>query len=369
MSNLSYSRILATLVTGFLVLLPLRAQEYTDQSTLSEGFAVSRETTLDLENKYGSVQFIPWEKDSVVIQVDIFLSSTSISRLKKLKEDVNISFSSSRFYITARTILNKTNSQFSAEMRSLSNALIGTPKEVEINYLIYAPSYLNMTIQNKYGDVYLDDLSGKIAITLSNGSLKANRLDGNSEITLSFANGTINKLGSAKIDLSYSDLQVGSVKQLHLSSRSSTLNCDYSGLTKIDSRRDKLIFKELDYLYGSSNFSQVWITRFNKEADCYMKYGEIVIDRLVGDFQKMHIDSDFTDITLTLDRGKAVRLDLLHNPDAIVNISDPDAHIESGPTSGGLILVNGTLGGKTAGGQIQIEALQKCFIKISSRQP
>lgn len=369
MSNTPYNYLLITLLC-LICSMPLKAQDYTDQSTLAERYAVTRETTLDLENKYGSVQLIPWDKDSVNIQVDIFLSSTSTSRLRKLKEDVNISFSSSRYYITARTILNKTNSQFSAEMRSLSNALIGTPKEVEINYLIHVPSYINVNIRNKYGDVYIDDLTGKVTIDLANGSLKANRIEGNSEFILSFANGIINSLGSTKIDLSYSDLQVGNIKQLDLTSRSSKLTSDYCGLSRIDSRRDKLSFRELEYLYGNSNFSQIWITKFYKEADCYVKYGEVNIDRIMSGFQKVHIDSDFTDITLNTDRGKTTHLDLLHNPEAIVSINDQDSHLESGTASGGLILVTGSLGGNgSPQGTIQIEALQKCFIRISSRTP
>jgi len=369
MNNIQCKSGAALLFLLIVALIPLKAQDYTDQSTLYDIYPATRETTFDLENKYGTIHIIPWEKDSVSIQVDIFLSSTSTTRLRKLKEDVNISLSSSRFYITARTILNKTNSQFSTEMRSLSNALIGTPKEVEINYLVHVPSYINVNIKNKYGDIYIDDLNAKVQIDLANGALKANRLDGNSEIVLSFANGLVNQLGSAKIDLSYSDLEIGSVKQLDLVSRSSKLNCDKSGLTKLDSRRDKLTFKELDYLYGSTNFSQVWIGKFNREADCYMKYGQVVIDRLVPGFSKMHIDSDYTDITLTTDEKKPVRLELLHSPEAIVNITDKDANLVNSDASGGLILVSGTLGGKGGNSLMQIEALQKCFIKISSRQP
>ncbi|MFZ5941400.1 MAG: hypothetical protein ACOYXB_12585 [Bacteroidota bacterium] len=369
MNNTIYKRGATLLILCLFGAGALSAQDYTDQSTLWQSYPATRETTLDLENKYGTVHLVPWDKDSVSIQVDIFLSSTSMTRLKRLKEDVNISFSSSRFYITARTILDKTNSQFSAEMRSLSNALIGTPKEVEINYLVHVPAYININLRNKFGDVYIDDLTGKVRIELSNGSLKANRIDGNSEITLSFANGMVNTLGSVKLDLSYSDLKVGAIRQLDLISRSSTLDADFSGLTRIDSRRDKLTFKEIEYLYGSSNFSQVWIDRFTREADCYMKYGGLVIDHVVPGFQKLHIDSDYTDITLNVEAKKPVRLELLHSPEAVVNISDKDSQLENSPASGGLVLVSGTLGGREGNGKIQIEALQKCFIKISSRQP
>ena len=57
---------------------------------------------------------------------------------------------------------------------------------VEINYYISIPEYLNLKIENKYGDVYMEDITGDFSISISNGSFKANSLGKNSSINLTF---------------------------------------------------------------------------------------------------------------------------------------------------------------------------------------
>ena len=47
---------------------------------------------------------------------------------------------------------------------------------VEINYYINVPEYLNLKIENKYGDVYMEEYNGDFSVSVSNGSFKANSL-------------------------------------------------------------------------------------------------------------------------------------------------------------------------------------------------
>ncbi len=50
---------------------------------------------------------------------------------------------------------------------------------MEINYMVYVPAHMDVVLNNKFGDIYMDDLDGQVDIELSNGVLKANRLEGN----------------------------------------------------------------------------------------------------------------------------------------------------------------------------------------------
>jgi hypothetical protein len=236
---------------------------------------------------------------------------------------------------------------------------------VEVNYMVYVPAYLDVVLQNKFGDIYMDDLTGQVDIELSNGVLKANRLEGTSSISLSFANGMIASLGSCTMKLSYSDLVLGDVNQLDLVSKSSKLNVDKVDVLKINSRRDKLYFKHVEYLYGSSNFTQVWIYDFLRESDVYMKYGKLTIEHVLPDFTKIYVESDYTDISLFFNRESSLNFDILHHQKSVLRLPGDGVSAEEMYDGKDHYTTVGTMGTGDPGGQVKIDALQKCFINVS----
>ena len=126
---------------------------------------------------------------------------------------------------------------------------------------------------------------------------------GNANITLSFAKRNDRKpWDRAPLNMSYSDLTLNEAGQLDITSKSSTLNADSINVLKINSRRDKLYFKQVEYLYGESNFTEIWIYDFLRETDLDLKYGKLTIEHVMPAFSKINLKSEFTDVTLMFDK-------------------------------------------------------------------
>jgi len=354
--------ILSALMLGSL---PVSAQDVHDQQNVSRSFPATLETTLEVRNKYGKIQVETWEKDSVAVDVDIYLTESSSSKLRKLKEDVLIDFTGTKTYIIAKTVIESESGRLASEIKSIGNTISGTNKKVEINYMVYVPAHMDVVLTNKFGDIYIDDLEGQVDIELSNGVLKANSLTGNSSISLSFANGMIKSLGSSAMKLSYSDLTLNEVGQLDLESKSSKLNVDSVNVVKINSRRDKLYFQQVEYLYGKSNFTQVWVYDFLRESDVYMKYGKLTIEHVLPDFSKIFVESDFTDVTLMFDERSSFAFDILHHRKSVLRLPGDKSLDEESFDGKDHYKTVGSTGSGEAGGQVNIDALQKCFINLS----
>lgn len=353
--------ILSALLLGTLA----SAQDHTDKRSVRRSFPASMETILEVENKYGKIQLVTWDEDSVSVEVEMYLTESSASKLKKLKEDIKIDFTGTNTYIIARTVIESESGRLASELKSISNTITGTNKRIEINYLVHVPRQIDVVLNNKFGDIYMDDLEGQVDIELSNGALKANRLVGNSSIALSFADGMINSLGSSTMKLSYSDIVLGEVSQLDLSSKSSKLNVDSVNVLKIDSRRDKLYFKKVEYFYGKSNFTQVWIYDFLRESDVYMKYGKLTIEHVIPSFSKIYVESDYTDVSLYFDRKTSLGFDILHHEKSVLRL--PGENVEAKESFDGKdhYTTVGTMGTGNPVGKVNIDALQKCYINIS----
>ena len=353
--------ILSALMLGTLA----SAQDHTDKRSVSRSFPASLETTLELVNKYGKIQVVTWDKDSVSVEVEMFLSESSASKLRKLKEDIKIDFTGTNNYIVAKTVIESERGRLASELKSIGNTIKGTNKRMEINYLVHVPRHLDVVLNNKFGDIYMDDLEGQVDIVLSNGVLKANRLVGNSTITLNFADGMIKSLGSSTMKLSYSDIVLSEVSQLDLSSKSSKLNVDSVNVLKIDSRRDKLYFKKVEYFYGTSNFTQVWIYDFLRESDVYMKYGKLTIEHVIPSFSKIYVESDYTDVSLYFDRDASFGFDILHHEKSVLRLPGEKVLAEESFDGKDHYTTVGTIGTGDPVGKVNIDALQKCYINIS----
>ena len=357
--------LLALMLLALLSHTPASAQDHTDKRSVRRSFPVSLETTLEVHNKYGKIQVATWDKDSVAIEVDINLSESKSSKLKKLKEGTQISFTGTKSYIIAKTVIESESGRIASELKSISNTISGSNKRIEINYMVYLPAHMDVVLNNKFGDIYMDDLDGQVDITLSNGVLKANRLKGNASISLSFGNGMIKSLGSANLKLSYSDMVLNEVSQLDLSSKSSKLNVDSVNVLKIDSRRDKLYFTHVEYLYGKGNFTQIWVYDLMRETDLYMKYGELTIEHVMPGFNKIYVESDYTDMTLYYDKAVSLDFDILHHKKALLRLPGSEVSSEETPSGKDHFKTVGTMGSNTPTGKLSIDALQKCYISIS----
>lgn len=363
-NHILYKPGLIYILLAFISCSTVIGQSFTDKLSSERAFPAGRETTLEIQNKYGKIQVIPWDEDSVSIHVDIFISESSASKLKKLKEDIKIKYSGTSQYIIAKTVIGNEKSKIASEIKSIGNTLAGTNKQVEINYRVQVPPYLDIVLQNKFGDIYMDDLLGAVNIDLSNGVLKANNLEGNSAIKLSFANGMINKLSTSKMTLSYSDLELGEVMQLDLESKSSKVNADKINVLKIDSRRDKLFFKSVEYFFGTGNFTQVWIYDLLRETDAYMKYGQLTIERISPDFSKIKVESEYTDMTFYLDPKSNTGFDILHHTKARLRLPEKIV-IEDSTDGKDLIHKRGVIGAEEPKSVMDIKAFEKCYINIS----
>lgn len=342
------------------------AQPVNDSRIKNKSYPVSPETTLEVENKYGTILIVPWTKDSVKITADIFLEAKNISKLRKLKNDIDVSFTGTSNYVIARTVIGDGGSRVASELRALSNTLVSS-STVEINYTIYLPEYINLVLTNKFGDIYIDDLNGDVDISLSNGVLKANHFTGNSQIELLFAKAMIRELGTSSLKMSYGELTLGSAQQLDLSSKSSDIKIDTVGVMKIDSRRDKIAVGEVEYLYGVSSFTDLTIQDFIREADCDMSYGNLIIEKVLPEFTRINIESDYTDITLFTSPESSYNVDILRNDKAIVRLPENNAVLETLRTGEDFLSTAGTIGKGKSQKRISIKADHKCYINISIR--
>jgi hypothetical protein len=158
---------------------------------------------------------------------------------------------------------------------------------------------------------------------------------------------------------------LGDAGQLDLVSKSSKLTADSVNVLKINSRRDKLDFLRVEYLYGNSDFTQVGIHEFLRESDVYMKYGKLTIERIQPRFTKIYVESEYTDVSLNFEKSCAFALNILHHDKAVMQLPYTEMKTEESIDENDYYRIRGTLGGDNPSSKVTIDALQKCYVKLS----
>jgi hypothetical protein len=305
-------KILAIIILTPLLFSRLSAQGDTEVRTFERTAPVGKETSLEVNNKYGSVHISPWNKDSAYIRAEVKANASSHEKLRKMFDGITINITESSYLVRAQTDFTTNINMLFESLKGMTSKLISYDSHVEINYYINVPDYLNIKIENKYGDVYMEDNTGNFSVSVSNGSFKANSLGKESTIALSFCDATINSIASGKINASFSDITIGESEDLTINSISSRYEMKNAGIINSESRRDKFFIDNVESLKGNSYFSDYKVSNLKKEIDLTTRYGSVNADIIEKKFESVNINSGYSDISLRFEQGSSYNFDIRH---------------------------------------------------------
>ena len=232
------------------------------------------------------------------------------------------------------------------------------------------PAYAKIKIENKFGDVYLDDRDGDFNLILSYGDLKANNLNGNkNSITLNSCDAEINEINEGKITVAYGNLHVINAQKLSISSRSSNLNIDKINDLTMSSRRDKIYLPNVRSLNGDSYFSEFSLLGLREELNFTFRYGKLNIENIEKNFSFINVNSEYTDIRLTFARGSVYDVDITHHQDVVLSYPRSLANLTEKVINAQekLKATFGKIGSGTSDSRLTITAPRKCIITITHK--
>ena len=142
--------------------------------------------------------------------------------------------------------------------KGMTSKIISYDSRVEINYYINIPEYLNLKIENKYGDVYMENNTGDLSISVSNGSFKANSLGkgSHSQTCLLRCNYQLTLL-QEKLMPHFQRFQLAKPEDLSFNSISSRYDIKKAGMISVESRRDKFFIDNIGITSGKFIFHRL----------------------------------------------------------------------------------------------------------------
>lgn len=307
MKTMKFKILLLLVVFGF-ANTNIQAQKEKVEKTYNKEYSANENSQLYLENKYGDVDVRNWDKNQVTIDVLITVEHRDLERAKKLLSYLNVEFNQSGDKIEAVTQIDN---KFSKSNWSLFG---NNNKEFSIDYTVNMPHYVNIELKNKYGDTFLDELSGYANLYVKYGSLKVNKLlrghkDPCNEIYVGYGKAEVTEVNWLKLDISYSKIEFGSAKALMVQSKYSKLYLDNGSSLVAESKYDKYQSGEVNNFVFTGKYGSLKLDRVNKKLELNTKYTGCSIDYIPSGFEKIEIENEYAGIKIGIDSDASYKID------------------------------------------------------------
>ena len=289
--------------------LALNGQVYESSRTVREAYKVPPTAEVQVINKYGDIHLIPWEKDSVVFEIDFSVTSNKQSKVDKIFDYVDFDFKSTTYYVIAQTLFEGQNTIWS-EMADVAGTIFSSGTTTRIDYTVYFPVSNAVKIENKFGNIYTTDHDGKVDIRLSNGDLKAHSFNGATRLNIEFGNVSIDQILNATVTLGYAEMNLENAGEVSFESRSSKIYLTDVKLLNLNSKRDRFYVTSAGEITGESFFSYLSLDKVTKKINLKTSYGDVKILDVGESFQKMDFNSEYTDLTFYLNDRHLYEFDI-----------------------------------------------------------
>lgn len=286
-------------IIGTLVFLCFSVQaQFSETREFVKRFKVGPDTKFEITNKYGRIELNKWEKDSVVIRFRMEINEKKKDRLEKTLNNLDFDITNTGPYLIVKTQVDKNQSQLESEFNRFKETILQTSGSVRIDLKIWLPDHHNLRLENKFGDIVMDDYKGETQVILSNGKLICGELAAGSSVDLNFADATIDKLTDARITSNYSDIQLQNAGTLRFESKSSTIEITESHNLRIESRRDKFRLRNVNQMDATGSFSQFRVEDLKAKATLHLSYGSFSAEKVAPSFSIIYIDARMADLNL-----------------------------------------------------------------------
>jgi hypothetical protein len=262
-------------------------------------------TTLTVINKFGSVVTETWTQNNIVIDVTVKVEHSSAEKAKKLLDMINVKFTEADGNLTAETVFDSQFSSFSWR---------GSNNNFSINYNVKMPAFINLTVDNKYGNTSIDEVAGLTNLSVKYGDLTVHKLTrGNDKplnsVVVAYGKATIDELGWAEINARYcGQFRIERATALLADTKYSKLSVgDVSSLVA-DSKYDGYNVTTANNIVLTGGYTDLDFGKVAKTLEVETKYGNLAVDNVPEGFEKISVKAGYCSVKLGIDPAACYKL-------------------------------------------------------------
>ncbi len=326
----------------------LSAQNVRIEKSFDQSFYIGEQARLDITNKYGEVIVHTWYNDSIRIKVEVIAEGKSQDIVNKEMRRVDVDLRKIGTIVSGATKFDQGKSRgiladLVDQVTDYSKSVIGGNR-VSVDYEIWVPEEVDISIDNKFGDIYLSTLAGVVSIDLSHGDLRGNKISNELMLKHSFGKHTFDYIDDGNLTLRGIDSKISGGGKLDFESSSSEISLGVVKEVHMISRNDKYFMDEVTDLIGEGTFTDLNLDYAAEDIRLDFDYGDIFLSRINKDFGKIEINGKSCDINMILDQASYINTSIVGGPEDQMYLPNSMLVLKKEILEEGIISLNGFVG-------------------------
>ena len=237
------------------------------KKTYSKSYPVSSGDKITLNNQFGEMKLVTWDKNEVKVDVNITAKADDDSRAQQILDKITIEDgkNSNGVYFKTKFAKDQWNDDSDRNRSKEERKEKHKNEGMEINYTVYLPAGNPLNADNQFGPMTVPDYRGEATLTSKFGSLTAGKINNSKSVSVEFGKADIAQLNGGKLSIKFSS---GTVSKL-----SGDVDANFEFCDKIKINIDNDV-KDLDIKNSYSTLYLDLNKNFSGNYDIATSFGE-----------------------------------------------------------------------------------------------
>lgn len=277
----------------------IQAQE-TLTKKIEKTFKLTNTGELHLDNKYGNVTINGWDENKATVTIAIKVTNKKKENAKTLIDRIEANIRTSSNYVSVVSEISEKNTSFFSRYFNKVNPFEFDKGNVEINYTIYLPINAEIDVTNKFGDVIIDNWTGKLKANVEHGDLWINDNVTNANIDMKFGKLRSKSIAYGTINLKNGSIDIENSKDLLLNTSGTNIEIDSVTDLEIKSSKDEITIESLDNIKGELKFSNVKINTVEDKIVLIMNVSELRVSKITNTTPILDINQESSEVHISI---------------------------------------------------------------------
>lgn len=282
---------------------------FTKTKSIERSFPLKAQTQVEVVSKYGDIKFRNWDKDSVRFEVNVIAESDQEDYAEMLLGLAEIKFIAAGGSVRSELAWGE---QLNAVKRNSMEMMLNLKKNhrIRIDHVVYLPKSTSVLIENRFGDVEMEAITGKLIAKVHHGDFRAGLVSEARLLNVKYGRIEAEEITVGEIQLSFGSMNLPAATELRIQSSGSEIRIGSAGQLNVKSSNDKFDIEKLHSLSGNSSLTSFRIRELLHAIDFDIRFGDIVVRKISRDYDHINLQSGSSDIELIFDPAASFGFDL-----------------------------------------------------------
>jgi len=260
-----------------------------ERTLAQKKFDVADNALLEIDHQFGKVKCTNWNENAISVTVTATAKASNVEKANKLIDRINIKLDGNRNGVSVES--------------DFSERLFDDKKnQVSIDIEIMMPEQVRLSLNHKFGNAYIEVVSGETDIDCEYGSIEINALKNEvNKFEIGFGEAKINYINKGDLDVSYSTMTIDEAEDLSIESSYSNCSIDKIKTLDIENEGGNVDLGEVQTIKLSSKFSEFKIGKLVYKMVADTEYGSLKVRSISDEFSKIEVENSFGSVNLNFD--------------------------------------------------------------------